>query len=472
MISAITRFSIFIFLILSLTAFMSAEVKDSGSSIKIINGNRNLIDIRDILESNNRRLTESDVKRICAEITSRYHQKGYTAFYIRRAALGKDGTAELFFNESIVTDIIVTGFSQKSGDLEASIFTKGEPFNEFLLKENVSGAKKRFNISRLNVTVKRGEGDQVVLLADVHENINEFEAGISSSPVFGILPELSYRFNYGGFIAGVSVTSSFRQNERSFSRGAMFFNSENNSGESYFTISADVIERYDSFDKNGELFYSQKSFSSKCGYQYQNGAAGIGFFLSGTDDILKSYPGSDGGISFAGIGLKLNYNNTRFKIDYDDITFGELIYSPGWNCIEKRLSSRLSMSYKINIPLYPGFFCSFNGNGFYLSDRERFTHLYVYDQFLPCRKDDFSTASRGSVTGVDFVFEAVRRTMFIQSGIRWGLHNGDNRNNNILAAGAKAAFNTGKAKIEMSYFYDTKQAFRDGFLMYSAAVVY
>ena len=42
---------------------------------------------------------ETAVRAICAEIVKRYHDRGYTAFYIRRAVRGSDGILDIYFNE-------------------------------------------------------------------------------------------------------------------------------------------------------------------------------------------------------------------------------------------------------------------------------------------------------------------------------------------------------------------------------------
>ena len=59
------------------------------------------VDLSD-LESYEGRPDETAVRSICAEIVRRYHDRGYTAFYIRRAVLGDDGILEIYFNESVV----------------------------------------------------------------------------------------------------------------------------------------------------------------------------------------------------------------------------------------------------------------------------------------------------------------------------------------------------------------------------------
>lgn len=467
---SVRKFIILLMLIFS-AAVCRLEAVDDPVLIRF-HGSSSAVEINDLVNIKTDKLTEVDVKRICAEITDRYHERGYTAFYIKRAELNKDGTADLYFQEAVVSEIILTGVSARSGEISESIYAIGELFNEYTLKKNITETKKKFNIKQLNVSISRGDGEQIVLTVLAVEKINELETVLFNSPVYGILPELKYRINYGGFLAGVSFSSSFNQRERSYSSGSLFFNTESNPGNSYFTLSADVTDIKDSFSEDNELIYRHQSLTTKGGYCYKKGVSWINFVITGTADELEDYPGENGGFSFSGLQLKLNYDNIPYKIDYSEITSGEIDFSAGWNFIEERMSSKLILNYLCNIPLRYGFFFSLNGNSFYTSDNERFSHFYLYDRFFPCRGDDYSIVSWRVVTGADIAYEAMRDTVYILPGFKWGLHNAEDENNNICAASLKLLFKADTAKIELSYSYDINNDIKDGFLMFSAGAVY
>jgi hypothetical protein len=167
--------------------------------------------------------------------------------------------------------------------------------------------------------------------------------------------------------------------------------------------------------------------------------------------------------------IKLNYNDSAYRIDYEDLTSCELDFLSGWNFIEDRPSCKVTGAYKINLPLYSGSYLSFNGNFFYVSDRERFSQFYVFDQYLPCRKGDFAFSSWKNITGADIIFEALKRTLYIGPGFKWGLYNSGDEITNVYAAGVKSFFYTGPVKIELSYLYDIYDSIRDGYFSFSAA---
>jgi len=437
----------------------------------IIKGKSSIVNIDDILKDVNGGYTEADIKRICAKITERYHIQGYTAFYIRKAILNKEGTVELFFNESIVKDISITGVPGRSTEISSSIFKKGDVFNEFILRDNITSTRKKYNLKYINVSIKRADDEQVLLNIKVSEKSDKISFGISSSPVYGIMPEAGFSVNYGMFHAGVSLVSSLGQKETSSTEISVFFRRDMRQDKSGLILSSDYSQREDSFYNNTNLIYEQKSVTSRGGLYLLYGAARFDFLVAGVYDILKYYPGIDGGNSFSGIELRFNYNDAPFKIDYDDMTSCGIDFFSGWNFIEDIPVCRVSADYKINIPVFPGFFLSFNGSFSWTSDTERFLQFYVFDQDLPCRNDDLTFSSWKNVTGIDLVMEVLKRTLYIGPCFKWGLHNSDEELNTVYTPGIKGLVLSEKVKIELSYFYDMNHAVKEGYF-FMAAVGY
>ena len=170
--------------------------------------------------------------------------------------------------------------------------------------------------------------------------------------------------------------------------------------------------------------------------------------------------------------MRLTYNDSLYKLDYNDTASGGIDLCSGWNFIEDAPSLKGVMQYKINVPLYSRFFLSFNGDCFYTSDNQRFSKFYVYDRFLPCRENDPAYASFVNAAGVDIVYELIIRNMYISPSVKWGINNSEAGENNICAAGAKALFTGGGIKAEVSWFYDTDFSVRSGFVMFSVSAVY
>jgi hypothetical protein len=461
-------------ILLSFFIISPAESAEDRTEIRII-GSSSAVDIGDILSQRSGILSESDIKKICADITGRYHDRGYTAFYIEKAVINKDGTADIFFKEAVVSEVKISGMGERSGDAAASIFTKGELFNEFVLRENISATRKRFNLKRLNVTIRRSGDGNIVLSAATAENSHELDTAVYGSPVYGIRPALAYRLRTRGILAGVSGESSFNQTDRSYSRGAFFFNSDNVPGNPYFSFSADVFDKKDSFDNSDDLIYRHKSLSPKAGYTWVSGAAAMGLFLAGTFDKLNDYPHENGGASFYGMQIKLSYNDSLYKIRYEDITTGEAAFSSGWNNIEERFSSRLTADYMVNFPMLTGIFISLNGHFFYTSDDERFSHVYVFDNHIPCRTGDYTSASWRNISGIDFNYEILKRSLYFAPVFKWGIYGTGSTfdpDENVFAAGAKLFYTSGKIRLEALYLYDTGNSFNKGILMFSAAAIY
>lgn len=437
------------------------------TSVKIT-GMSSVVDIEDILNRDTEGYTDTDIKRICAEITDRYHRKGYTAFYVRKAELNQNGTVELFVNESIVKEISVTGVNGKTESIASLIYNKGDVFNEFILRENISNTRKKYGLKYIKVSVHRTDDDQILLKVKAAERSGEINFSIISSPVYGVLPELGYTINYGMFHAGLAMTSSFDQKETSYTRGAAFIKRDISTDRSWFIILSDYSRSEDSFDSSGKLIYKHNSLTSGAGFGLSYSAMKFNFLMAGTYDILRNYPGIDCGASFCGIEAKFSYNDSALRIDYEDVIYCGIDFFSGWNFIEKAPVCRFSGEYKINAPLFPSIFISFNGNFFYTSDNERFLQWYVFDQNFPCKNNDFTYSSWKNTTGTDLVFETLKRIIYIGPCFMWGLYNTDVEIHNVYAAGMKGLFLSENVKIELSFLFDVNSTIGDGYFFISA----
>jgi hypothetical protein len=427
------------------------------------------INIEDIVSQAGKVYTETDIKRICAEITKRYHSKGYTAFYIRKVILNKDGTAELFFNESVVKEINISGASARYYEIISSVYKKGDVFNEFILKDNISAARKKYNLKHIKTVIKRTDDAQIIIEIEAAEISDEFYFGIFSIPAYGILPELAFTINSGLYQAGSAFISSFMQKETSYSKLNLFLKRTSSPEKSGFIITSDYLHIEDSFYNNGTFIYEHDSFRPGAGIWFISGAARFNFLLTATYDILNNYPYAEGGTSFAGIRLKYGYNDETFRIDFNDITICSADFFSGWNFIENSPVCRGEGEYRINIPLIPGFFISLNGYFFYTSDSERFLQSYVFDRNLPCRDNDFTFSSWKGIAGIDAVIEILTRTVYIAPSLKYGLHNASDDVNDIYAAGIKGFIFTEKARFEFSYLYDIDHSVKDGYFLIAAS---
>ncbi len=471
---------LFTTLLVVLAPAILAGAQGNSAGLLRVHGSTNIVDIGDILAPDGGKLTERDIKRVCALITDRYHSRGYSAFYIKEAVLNSDGTLDMFFNESAVTGIIVNGIGKGSEQAALLLYVKGDIFNENILRENVAVVKKRFSLKRLNVSVKRGEDDQIVLIADAEVRVHQIDAGIYGNPVYGIYPGIKYRINSDGLGAGISALSTFNLKERSYSGGSAYFNSaaaEDISGRPYFTVFAEVSDSRDSISSDGTgntegLFYRRRSVSPGGGICFSGGAAGINFTYDAAVDRFSGYPGTGRGVSFSGLHTKLFYDNSMNKIDISDAVSASADIFSGWNFIEGRSSGKLIMDYRFNLPVFYGYFISFNGNFFYTSDKVRYSRRYVFDALFPCRGDDFSVSSWRNVSGVDFVCDVIKRTLYISPVFKWGLYNGANHNYSVYAAGVKIMYSSGALKLGLSYLFDLDKGGKEGYLMFSAGAVY
>jgi len=169
-------------------------------------------------------------------------------------------------------------------------------------------------------------------------------------------------------------------------------------------------------------------------------------------------------------------NPVSFSIvNYADITKAEADYYSGWNQIEKKISSKIVINYLINFSLFSEVFISLNGHFFYTTDSERFARVYVFDNMLPCRIEDFSSASLRNISGIDLNYEILKRALYAAPVLKWGVYNSGFQNeidDSVLAAGVKIFFISDKIRMEASYLFETGNSVKSGSFLFSATAVY
>ena len=447
--------------------FYSSDSFARYTSFKIT-GKISAVDIDDIVNKSEEDYSEADIKRICAEITDRYHRKGYTAFYISKAELNKNGVVELFFNESAVEEISVTGADARSEEIASAVYKKGDIFNEFTLRENVSTVKNKYNLKRINVSIRRTGNDQILLRIRVLAWTGELNFGVTTSPVYGILPSAGYTYNCNTLYAGLALSSSFAQKDTSFTGGTLFLKKEINSDTLYFTFLTDYNRTDDPYNSTADSIYRHSSLTPGIGISIIYGELVLDVLMANSYDSLDNYPGTDGGFSFCGIRAAIIYDNSKLKIDFSDLTLGRINFFSGWNFINETPVCRVTGEYTINIPVSSVFFISLSGHIFYTTDTERFLQDYVFDRYLPCRDNNYSVSKWNNTTGLGLDFEALKRTLFIGPCFKWGLYNSDDTVYNVYAPGIRGLFISEKMNLELSYLFDMHYGPYGGYLFVAA----
>ncbi len=435
-----------------------------------IHGSSGVVDINDIVNTSVRPLSGTDIKRINAAVTARYHRAGYTAFYIENAIVSPDGTVDLYFNESLVEKVILPGDSRRSDAIAAMIFKAGAPFNEITLSENISAVKRKYNIRKITVDTVRSENGGIILDVNVKGFGFGFGTDLVYGPLHGLVPGVSFSMFHGGYAALMSASSSFMQRRVCYSSGRVEVAPDTEASGAGFNMSAAYSDKKN-YLYAGRTLFTQKSSDAAMGLFYRKGAFGMKFNLAGSINSLEEYPGISGGVSFAGLAINLKYNDAPMRIDHNDRIFCEAALLSGRNYIEDRYSFKSTLRYDVNLPMADRFFMSFNGSTMFTSDHERFLQFYIFDKDFPCRERDYSHARFKNVAGTDIVFEIFRGTIFLSSGVRWGYYRGESTHS-ILAPSFRAIYSTSAARVVFNYMYDAGLSAGKGVFTFSAAASY
>jgi len=167
------------------------------------------VDLSDIERIESVEDDETAVRRIAADVVVRYHDAGYTGFRVVRAVRHDDGTLDLYFNEGVVSGIVIRSDDGGDGDIPAAeIFTVGEPYNEHILGDNIELVKNRYYLRYAGYTASRMEDGSLEIIVNVGRR--RFFPGfyVTGDPLHGAIPSLYLGYAGNSFFAEALLRSS------------------------------------------------------------------------------------------------------------------------------------------------------------------------------------------------------------------------------------------------------------------------
>lgn len=405
----------------------------------MFHGKTAAIDLSDLETYSEDKLTEARIKSICTEIIDRYHDRGYTAFYIDKAVHRKDGTLDIFFNESVVSSIVTDSESGEYKDIANKLFIVGDPFNEFVLKDNISSLKKKFMLRELSTTVTR-EQDGTILLT-VHAERIKYTAGLSFEydSLRGIIAGVTAGYYGKSFYGGISAASSFGQEEISISEGGIELK-EHNTG-SGFASSIKFMTRDDALDDKCSAVFETKRVDANAGWFTVHGMfmfsvnAGAGFVR------LQDYY-LDGNTQQYYLHLTALFDDRTFHLDRNDYFIFKADIDTGWDTLFESFFTDCNMSIKTSIRLTRGFYMVLEGESFFSSPDKRFFNEYVFSGLLSFRERDYISSPWINSAGIGLTWELMKYHVYLTPELRGGFFDDGGEFRGTGCAGASLSWHS------------------------------
>lgn len=409
------------------------------------------VDLSD-LETYSGEPDETAVRAICAEIVRRYHDKGYTAFYIKRAVTGSDGILEIFFNESVVGRVRHAAGDNANSMIAGELYVKGAVFNEFLLEDNIEFLKRKYMLTRLKVDVTRDSDGSVTLDVYPERSRITLDVYIAGDPLRGVIPSVTAGYIGDYFYPEITLMSSLGQGDVTFSSAQMRL--KRTGVSSGFILAPGVEYADESLDAEGSLFYKSLKISADAGWFYTHGPYRVELLVSGSAWSLDDYPADDAAYVFP-FKVKAAYDDRLLGLDRNDFLLAEFQCTTGWDTLEETYYASYNFYSKVSMPLFLRLSAFLTAESFFTTAGERLFERYVFTGLLSCRADDYTSAAGVHSAGTGITIELMRDHIYVSPGIYSGIYSGQSGTySRVSCAGADIIWDSGAIAVAFSVMKD------------------
>jgi len=454
---------VFVFLLFNEVAYASI----------FIEGKKSDIDLSDLLYPDRKITDETDIRKLCAAITERYHTNGYTAFKIINVFIKKDGSVKLHFSDPVVDRILVTGADPDNERIAAEIFLKKKAFNEFILNYNITKVKKQYSLIKVSVELKKNEygNIEIYIIADKRRYSGSFMA--ASDPVYGGVTSLALTYFYrtSSLSAVYDTTANF--NEINYNHAMLDYHySLADCSWLTFILALHYKDKKIISDEYQEEKYNSKTFESETGFSINKDEILFSIRALFSRVNFGNYSETDKNYYFPGIFALFIYNDKKYRIDPLDVIAAEINTGYIWNPVEKNMAARMMMKGYLTIPVHYMISLSACINSNYTTEKERIFHDYVFDRTLPVKNREFITSQWRNVIRTGLMFDVYSRLVYISPEFLGGIYSYQKKSKTIHAASFRGILKNEFFLSEIAYIVQSYKKFHDGVISFEFKAVF
>lgn len=442
-------------------------------AVVVIKGKNADVDLTDILYPGRMLSNETEVRKLCVEITERYHSRGYTAFRIKSTVLKKDGSLELFLSDPLINRISVTGANPYNNTIAGEIHGVDEAFNEAVLNNNISYIKKKYSIKKLKVDLKRNTDDNIDLYVSAEKRVISSSITAASDPVYGGLTSVSLSFLIPGNLFYFNFATTAGMREASYTEAVVgcFLNSSQDNSISYH-ISMQYKEKEMYSEQPEEVNYNAGVIEGEAGFVLSKGAAKFFFTAISAYGVYNSNNSSRDGCFFPGISVLFRYNDEHYRLDPFDVSTVEVKSECLRNPAEKKIALRINIKGYSTIPLSEICSLSVSMNSDYTTEDEIIFQEYVFDRTLPLRENDFTTAKWRHTVYPGFLFDLYNRFIFLSPVYTISVYEKCGGKDSVHGFSFRSVVKSEFFSSEIAYTIETGKACKEGVFTFKADAMF
>lgn len=413
-------------------------------------------------------ITEETLKRISAEITRLYHKKGYSAFYIEQIIVKADGSVEFYFNESMVSSVLVSGTNgDEAEQVKDEIFTQGTPYNDITLKKNISLIKKKYGYSNVHIGLERDIDKKILIKAEVVKITNKLSFSVTGSPVYGAVPSVSWDILSEKGVLHLRFDSSFAQKQTRMSDLILFYDRR----FKHTGLLSGFYLRDRKDYSNGEMLYTSRSISPEVSVYHFVGAMGVAMVINGDCYLLENYDEPGRLKAYSGYsGVKTFYDNRSYVLDKKESKNFFIEAGVGGSSLGKKSALRVKSGTSFSFPVFSRVALIFKNYFFLTTERERLFQEYVFDNNLPGRLNDYTVSSLKNSAGLEAEFELYPSLFYAGPLFYYGVYEAGNDDfKSFSSAGLGVSFYLKGAAFKGAYVYDIYRSINDGSFFFSVS---
>lgn len=439
----------------------------------IIKGMKADVDLTDILYQGRKITDETEIKKLCVDITVKYHTKGYTAFKIKSAVIKKDGSIELFFSDPVVENIFVNGADPGNGLIAGEIYTKTVAFNEFVLNSNIADCKKKYSIRKINIDLKRNINDNIDIYVSAEKRVFNGKVSAASDPVYGGLTSISALFDFASYMVSAEFDTTAEFRDTCYTKAGIDYIYKT-AGTNYISLllGAKYKEKEVYSDETEKILYDVNIFEVETGLILNKRATVISCTAFSSYEDYNNYSDADSGNYFPGISAAFKYNNRDYMLDPLDIVTAETKSFYLWNPVEKNMVLRISLKGHLTVPVADA--CSLSAfiASNYTSEDKKIFHEYVFDRTLPIRNREYITAKWRHVLRPGLLFDLYNGIIYLSPEYNFSIYKNYCKKESVHAASLKGVLKTDFLSSEVAYTLEIGEALKEGVFTFEASALF